>query len=308
MFQLLSTFIIYITIFLFGMTVMKIGFKNISEVRIRQILFHMTDRPIKGILVGTLLTAILQSSSVVTVIVISLTMSNLLLFRQTIGVILGANIGTTVTGLIASFDGGTFKYVLLAIGVFFIFLPFRKLFALGTVFFGIGCIFISMDGFNTLAEPLKSISYIQNILIVVNHSIGAGVLFGALCSAIIQSSSATILIAMGFINHDSLTLTSALSIMLGANIGTCMTAILACINSNPAGRWTAYTHTLFNVLGAVLFLPFLPMFAHFISQLSPAPDTQLAYGSILFNVITALLALPLVHAYGQWVENRMKLN
>lgn len=266
----------------------------------------MTDHPIKGLIVGTLSTALLQSSSLVTVIVISLTMTGLLQFRQTIGIILGANIGTTVTGLIATFDIGELKFILLAFGIFLIFLPFQRTFVIGTVLFGIGCIFISMDGFNKLAEPLQSVEVINNILLMVNHSIGASLLFGALFSTLCQSSSATILIAMGFINHGSLALDSAICIMIGANIGTCTTALIACIDSTSAARWTAYTHTLFNLFGAILFVPFISLFTSFILTFVSEPDSQLAYSSIIFNIITALLALPFANLYGQWVERRLK--
>ncbi|GGE47226.1 hypothetical protein GCM10011391_27560 [Pullulanibacillus camelliae] len=306
MIQLFTTFIIYITIFLFGMTVMKIGFKNVAEHRLKHILRIMTDRPLKGIIVGAAATALLQSSSVVTVIIISMTAAGLLSFRQTVGIILGANIGTTITGFIATFNPGQLTFILLALGILLLFLPFQKTFVFGTVSFGIGCVFISMDGFNALAEPLKSIGIIDTILHTANHSNVSSLIFGIIFAGIIQSSSATLLIAMGFLNNDTLQLVAAICIMLGANIGTSTTALIASIHSTVSARWVAYTHALFNLFGSLLILPFLNAFTHLIQSIASAPDRQLAYASFLFNLLSTIVALPFVNKYAHWAEKRIQ--
>jgi phosphate:Na+ symporter len=299
---LLTTFIIYITIFLFGMTVMKIGLVNASENRLRNYLYKMTDTPIKGLTVGVVSTGLIQSSSAITVIAIGLVSSGLITFRQTVGVILGTNIGTTVTGEIASFDIGAFFWVFLVVGVTLLFLPYQKAFVGGTFCFGLGCLFVAMNGFNALARPLESLAPLKPILTASNASLLSAILVGAIFTAIIQSSSATTLIAMSLITAHALTLYGASGIVLGANIGTCATALLACIGSGKAARFTAYTHAAFNILGVVLFYPFMHYFTEWVGSWAGQSDAALAHISVLFNVITAFVALPFANRYGKWAE------
>ncbi|WP_027725041.1 Na/Pi symporter [Tuberibacillus calidus] len=302
MFTLISTFIIYITIFFFGMTVMRIGMLNASEDRLKMYLYRVTDKPIKGLFFGMILTAAMQSSSAVTVIAIGLVSAKLISFQQTIGVILGSNIGTTVTGEIATIDLGSHFWVLLVLGVVLMFLPYQKAFVAGTFSFGLGSLFCAMNGFQSLAGPVENLASMRTILDAVNHSLALAIIVGCVFTAIIQSSAATQLLVMGLATADLLTLPASFAIVLGANIGTCMTALLAALPSGKPARYTAYTHTLFNFLGVLLFYPILPIFADGVAKVSRAPDQAIAHMSVLFNVITAFLALPFANSYGRWVD------
>ncbi|WEG14227.1 Na/Pi symporter [Pullulanibacillus sp. KACC 23026] len=304
--RLISAFFIYIMIFLFGMTVMKIGFRAMGDEKIRTIIQKSTSSPLKGLLIGTLLTAILQSSSAVTVITVGLAAAGLIRFSNTIGVIIGANIGTTFTGLLATFSLGRIHIVLILIGFLLLFTRKSAIFCLGTFLIGLGCLFLSMDGFNTLSIPLRELAPVKYILTAANHSLWMALTSGALFTAIIQSSSATTMIAMGFLNNGFLTLLASITIVIGANVGTCVTAILASIGSNWQARWVSYTHLVFNIGGALLALPFLKLSAGWLESLHLAPDTALAYSGILFNAVSALLFLPFIDKYGRWVEKRAK--
>ncbi|MGV3488015.1 MAG: Na/Pi symporter [Tuberibacillus sp.] len=299
---LITTFIIYFTIFFFGMTVMRIGLLNASEDRIKTYLFKATDKPVKGLIFGMISTALIQSSSAITVIAIGLVSSGLITFRQTIGVILGTNIGTTITGEIASFNIGSYFWVFLIVGVTLLFIPYQKAFVGGTFCFGLGCLFVAMNGFNSLSKPLESLAPMKSVLSTVNASLLIAVAVGAVFTAVIQSSSATQLIVMGLVNADVITLTAACGAVLGANIGTCATALLASIGAGKPARFTAYTHAIFNVFGVLLFFPFMPAVTEWLSSWAGNADAAVAHFSVLFNVITALLALPLANPYGRWVD------
>ncbi len=303
--RILTAFIIYIGIFLFGMTVLKVGFAALGDQKMKIWIERATRSPIKGLVIGAALTAVLQSSSAVTVIIVGLAAAGLVRFSNTIGVILGANIGTTFTGLIASIPLGNFHLLLLVIGFGLIFFKKDKIFCLGAALIGLGCLFLAMDGFHHLSGPLQEIAPIKFILNNSNQSILSALGLGALFTAIIQSSSATTLIAMSFLNTDHLTLLSGIAIVIGANIGTCFTAILASFGSNKEARWVAYTHFFFNLFGTLLIVPFLIPFTHLLEGMGWLPSVTLAYSSLVFNVLTALVALPFAKSYGQWIERRL---
>lgn len=300
----ISSFIIYIAIFLFGMTVMKIGLQSLAEERLKKVIELATNHPYKGFLIGIAATMILQSSSAVTVIAVGLTAVRLMTFPQTIGIILGANIGTTITGEIAAIHLDHLNLILLLIGVACLFLPHQKLFCLGTCLFGLGCLFTAMNGFNRLSAPLQTFTPIKAVLLMANDHHISAVIAGALFTAVIQSSSATTLVAMGFLNHHALTIASAIAVTLGANIGTCITAYLASLGSSWEARWTSYTHIAFNFLGVVLFLPFIDLLASTVAYFTDSIPLQLAHAGVIFNVVTALLALPFASKYGKWIEQR----
>lgn len=301
---IISSFVIYITIFLFGMTVMRIGLKSVAGEHIERWIRKFTDHPIKGLIVGIIATMLIQSSSAVLVLAIGLTAAGMMKFHQTIGLILGANIGTTITGEIATIDIAYSHLVLLFLGVILILLPNQTLFSLGTISFGLGCLFTAMLGFNSLASPLKELVSVNTVLTLSNTFPLIAILVGTIFTSIIQSSSAATVITMGFMNEQLLSLHSAIAILLGANIGTCVTALIASIGTNWQSRWTAYTHVMFNVAGVILFYPFITHLANAAMYLANAPDVQLAHATVIFNTLSALVALPFATRIGKWVELR----
>lgn len=293
MVKIISLFAVFLAIFLYGMTLMRIGLYNLSKDRIKEIIMKLTSNTFMGLVVGTIVTGIIQSSSAVMVITIGLVSTGYLTFRQSIGIILGANIGTTVTTEIITFDLDQIILPLLLIGAVLLFTRKQQLFSIGALLFGLGCLFVAMNGFETLAEPLANIQVVQNFLDYSNESKLFGIGLGTIFTAIIQSSTATSGIVMSFLNENILSLQAGIAIMLGANIGTCVTAYLASIGSSKEAKLTAYAHIWLNLIGVLFFYPFIHQLSAISEALTALRDVQLAHASVLFNVICSLIALPL---------------
>lgn len=304
-----------LALFIFGMNLMSDGLKKSAGERLRKILETLTKNPFIGMLVGTLVTAVIQSSSATTVMLVSFVNARLLTLPQAIGVIMGANIGTTMTAQLIAFDLGEYAYLIAAAGFALYFFPKRKkLQYFGQIIFGFGVLFI---GLNTMAEMLKPLAqskvFSEMMLNFAKYPI-LGVAVGTLMTVVIQSSSATIgvlqtlasqPIEVNGVIQPLIPLTSAIPILFGDNIGTTITAILASIGANKAAKRTAAAHSLFNILGCAIFLPFLPLFVKLVTAISPQFDSaqgaaavgvisrQIANAHTGFNFINTLIWLPL---------------
>lgn len=294
-------FAVYIALFLFGITVMRIGLANVGYEQLKNSLIQLTDTPLKGMLVGTIVTAFLQSSSAVMVITVGFVAVGLLTFKQSIGIILGTNIGTVMTLEIISLKISSVMILLILLGALFLFIPKRITYNLGCIFFGLGCIFLAMDGLESLALPISSMPFVKHFLELANtnHLLGIGI--GTIVAAIIQSSTATTAIAMGFLNENLLPLSTGIAIMLGANIGTCITAWLASIGANHSAKLVAYAHIWLNIFGVILFLPFIELLSELSMKLTLLPAMQLAHASLIFNLICSLLVLPIVPYFTKFI-------
>ena len=291
--HMVSIFAVYIAIFLFGMFTVRIGLETVAKKKLKAALIMFTETPLKGLITGTIATGLLQSSSVVLVLTVGLVASSYLTFKQSIGIILGANIGTTLTAEILTFDIGFFAPFLLIIGVALLFFKRPVLFGTGAFLFGFGCIFVAMGGFETSAEPLTSLAMVQQLIAQTEGNLFIALGIGTFLTAIIQSSTAVTAIVMGFMTKNIITLPAGIAIVLGANIGTCVTALLASIGSNVKAKLVAYAHIWLNLFGVILFFPFIPIFAAFVQLLASSPDVQIAHASFIFNILTSLLVLPM---------------
>lgn len=281
---------------------MRAGLFQLGQARFQEILFKLTNSAWKGMIVGAVATAILQSSSAIIIMTVGLVATRLLSFRHSIGIILGANIGTTMTTELLALDLSLFIVPLLIIGLLALLLPNSKAYSIGCLSFGLACIFIAMDGLETLAYPLASIPAVHSFFDLTNdhHLLGIGI--GTVLTAIIQSSTATTAIAMGFMSDQVLTLQAGIAIMLGANIGTCVTAYLASIGSGRSAKLVAYANIWLNVIGVLIFIPLIGLLSDFAMSLTSAPMMQLAHSSLIFNVICSILMLPLVTYFATFVE------
>jgi phosphate:Na+ symporter len=291
--DLLSLFAVFLAIFLYGMTILRTGLYQLSHNKMESYLSKLTDSPWKGLLIGTVVTAIMQSSSAVMVITIGLVSAGMLTFRQTIGIILGANIGTTFTTEWMTLDLGYLVLPLLLLGALLLVTKHVTTFSIGACLFGLGCIFTAMNGFENLAKPLASFPIISSLFTLTNEHELIGIGFGAVLTAIIQSSTATTGITMGLLNEDLLTLSASTAIILGANIGTCLTAYIASIGGGREARLSAFAHIWLNIFGVVLFIPFIHLLGKVAIAFTSLPDVQLAHISLIFNISSSLLALPL---------------
>ncbi|WP_221565663.1 Na/Pi symporter [Alkalihalobacillus sp. TS-13] len=290
--QIISLFAVFLTIFIFGMTVMRLGLNTASQEKFKDLLLRYTDKTWKGFLFGAVLTAVVQSSSAVMVIVIGLVAARLMSFRQSIGIILGANIGTTVSTEIITLELNQMILPFLIIGFIMILYPSKWSFCSGSALFGLGCMFVAMNGFEALAGPITELSWVQHFLQRTNEHILFGLGLGTTMTAVIQSSTATTAIIMSLMHENILSLTSGIAIMLGANVGTCVTAVIASVGTTREAKLVAFAHIWINIIGVFLFLPFLKIFSEFVILLTHLPDVQIAHASVLFNVISSILLLP----------------
>ncbi|MFS0635827.1 Na/Pi symporter [Mesobacillus foraminis] len=294
-----ALFILCIAMFLGGMTLMRKGLFSLSAGSMRHWLAGMTDAPWKGLLAGTIITALLHSSSAVMVITIGLISAGMLTFRQSIGIILGSNIGTTFTLEMITFNIDLFIIPMAITGAVLMVVKRPSYQKTGWVLFGMAAVFAAMRGFSYLAFPLTSLSQVEQALIILNDSLYLSLGAGAILTAIIQSSTAMTGIIMSFLSEGTIEFPAGLAMMIGANIGTCATALLASTGAGKEARLTAYAHLWLNVSGTLLFLPFIDDYAMIAPATAHRLDVQLAHASVVFNVLSSFLVLPFADQFGK---------
>ncbi|WP_096434599.1 Na/Pi symporter [Alteribacter populi] len=299
--ELLSLFAIYIALFLFGMTVMRQGLFNLQKRKISEWMVKVIDRPYKGLIIGTVVTGLLQSSSAVMVMTVGLVAAKVISFRHSIGLMLGANIGTCLTLEIVALDVTWFILPLLVLGVPLLTTRNHTLFCIGCFSFGLGSIFVAMHGFETLAYPLSSLAYVYDWLTSTDEKELIALFAGVVMSGVIQSSSAVSAITMSFMNENILSLPTGITIMLGANIGTCVTAWLASIGGSVESRLAAYAHIWINILGVLIFFPFIHLFSDIIQLTASTPAVQLAHAATVFNILSSLIILPFTDRFARFL-------
>ena len=257
-------------LFLFGMKIMSEGLQKVAGSRMRKILEALTNNRIIGTLVGIAVTAMIQSSSATTVMVVGFVNAGLMSLVQSIGVILGANIGTTVTAQLIAFK--ITKYALPAIGLgagLKLFSRNKKWSYFGEILLGFGLLFFGLSVMKSGFDPLKSSEEFRQLFLIVGNNHLLGVLIGAVLTIIVQSSSATIGITLALASSGILSFDASVALILGENIGTTITANIAAIGTNLAARRTAFAHFLFNTLGVCYMLVFFPYFLQFIAAITP---------------------------------------
>lgn len=256
-----------LALFLFGMSVMGDGLEKSAGSKLKTILERLTSSPLKGFVLGLAVTAVIQSSSATTVMVVGFVNSGIMSLRQAIGIIMGANVGTTVTSWILSLSGiqgdsffvkmlkpSSFSPILAVIGiVLYMFVKSSKKKDIGSILLGFAVLMFGMDTMSSAVAPLKDVPEFTNILLLFSNPI-LGVLAGAVLTAIIQSSSASVGILQALSATGQITFGSAIPIILGQNIGTCATAMLSSVGTNKNARRTAVVHLYFNIIGTLVFL------------------------------------------------------
>ena len=282
-----------LALFLYGLSLLSGGLQKVAGHRLRLVLEKLTNRPVKGIFVGLFITATIQSSSITTVTLLGLINSGLMSLEQAVGVVLGAEIGTTVTAQIISFKIGSMFFPLIAVGFFLFFFGKKdKYKQLGQIILGFGILFLGMHTMSSTLRPLRDNDFLIKTLTNFGKVPGLGIIAGAVFTGIIQSSSATtgLVIAMG--KENIINLNSAIPIILGANIGTCVTALIASIGSSLSAKRAAMSHLMFNVIGVLLFFPFLKHFAQLVSLTSLELPRQIANAHTIFNTTMTCIMLP----------------
>ena len=283
-------------LFLYGMTQMGNGLQRAAGDRLRVILKALTGKTWMGVLVGALVTAIIQSSSGTTVMLVSFVNAGLMTLTQATGVIMGANIGTTMTAQLIAFRLSDFALPAIGIGaILFMFSKRRTYRYFGQIILGFGILFLGMTVMTEAMRPLRdNPALIEFVTIMGKHRL-LGVLAGIVMTVIVQSSSATVGILMAAASQGLLTFETALPILFGDNIGTCVTAVLASTGTSLSAKRTALVHVLFNVFGTILALIFLPVFSKFVAWITPFGGVSrlIANAHTSFNLLNTLVWLPM---------------
>ncbi|MEH6946693.1 Na/Pi symporter [Bacillus sp. JJ634] len=297
----LFLFLLFIGIFLAGMAVLRMGLFHLSGEALQALLLKLTNKPWKGFLTGIGFTGLLQSSSAVMVMTVGFVSAGSLTFPQTIGIILGTNIGSTFITEFLTFSLDSLIIPGLICGACLTCIPHLVLRSSGIAFIGLSAIFAAMSGFKYLSSPIASYPIVQTLLIEMKEHWIIGLLVGIVLTACIHSSSAVIGMAMSFLASGELSVSSAIIIMLGSNIGTCITGYMASIGSGKEASFTAYAHIWLNVLGVFAFLPLVNQLEQLAAYFTTDPATQLAHASVLFNVITSVIVLPFAKHFAKFI-------
>lgn len=283
-----------LALFLYGMQMMSQGLEAAAGNRMKQILEKLTANRFLGVAVGAGITAIIQSSSATTVMVVGFVNSGMMTLQQAVWIIMGANIGTTITGQLIALDVGAVAPLFAFVGVVMIlFLKKQKCTYFGQILAGLGVLFIGMGMMSGSMEPLQQSKTFIDLMTTFSHP-ALGILAGAVFTAVIQSSSASVGILQALAVSGLIGLDGAVYVLFGQNIGTCITAILASIGTNRNAKRTTLIHLMFNVIGTVVFtlLCMVTPLVPFMESLTSNPAAQIANVHTLFNIVTTLLLLP----------------
>ncbi|MCM8711399.1 Na/Pi cotransporter family protein [Clostridium sp. SYSU_GA19001] len=278
-------------LFLYGMKMMGEGLENSAGDKLKVFFEKITSNPVKGILVGTIVTGIIQSSSATTVMVVGFVNAGLMNLYQAAGVIMGANIGTTVTGQLVAFKLTKAAPIFVGIGTAIVlFSKGKKLKQIGDIVLGFGILFMGMQIMESSMKPLTKMDEFKNLITTLSHNPFLGILVGMGMTAVVQSSSATIGILIAIASTGTLPIEVALPILFGDNIGTCVTAMLASIGTNKTARKAALIHLSFNTIGTIIFTLLLVPYTALIKYISPGDTArQIANAHTLFNVTNVFI-------------------
>lgn len=297
-----------LALFLFGMNVMGDGLTRAAGGKMERILEKLTSTPIKGVLLGAAVTAVIQSSSATTVMVVGFVNSGIMKLRQAVGIIMGANIGTTVTSWILSLSGiqgdsiwiqmlkpSSFSPILAVIGIaFLMFSKNEKKHDIGMIFLGFTILMYGMDAMSGAVAPLADVPEFANVLLMFSNPV-LGMIVGTLFTAIIQSSSASVGILQALCMTGAVTYGTALPIIMGQNIGTCVTALLSSIGAKKNAKRAAFVHLYFNLIGTILFMIVfysINAFVNFGVLQNMATPAGIAVIHSIFNILTTIVLLP----------------
>ena len=304
-----------LALFLFGLEQMTNALKGLAGNRLKKIFSRMTSNRIKGAFSGAFVTAIIQSSSITTVLVVGFISAGLINLREAISIIMGAHIGTTLTVQIIAFKVTELSFVMIIVGFGLKLLVKQdKIKNLGLMILGLGLIFLGMNLMSDATYPLRSYQPFVNLMSSMENPM-LGILAATLFTAIIQTSAATIGIVITLASQGFISLEAGIALTFGANIGTCITAILASINAPREGKQAALSHVLVNVVGVIIWVPFIyylseavrfisPSFPYLsgINRIAAEAPRQIANAHTLFNVVNTILFLPFITPLAKFIS------
>ncbi len=303
------------SLFLYGMEKMSDALKNVAGEKMKDILGMLSNNRFMGMITGAVVTAVIQSSSVTTVMLVGFVTAGLMSLSQTIGIIMGSNIGTTITAQIVAFKVTKYALLLVAIGFGMLFTSKKeKIQQYGYMIMGLGMIFFGMGVMSGAMKPLRTYQPFLEMMTQMSNPV-LGILVAALFTALIQSSSATTGVVIVLAMQGLISLKAGIALSFGANIGTCVTALLASIGKPREALRVSIVHVLFNVTGVLIFLPFIGPFVRFVVSISPSPaegltglqaaasvlPRQVANAHTIFNATCGLIFLPFVTYFSRIV-------
>ncbi|MBU3219744.1 Na/Pi cotransporter family protein [Clostridium algidicarnis] len=282
-------------LFLYGMKLMGDGLENAAGEGLKSILEKATSNKFMGVLVGAVVTAVVQSSSATTVMVVGFVNAGLMNLSQAVGVIMGANIGTTITAQLVAFKLDTIAPIFVGIGVAIVmFSKSTKRREFGNIILGFGILFMGMGIMGDAMKPIAESQQFKDLVIAIGDNWAIGIVAGLAMTAVVQSSSATTGILIALAGTGSIDMSIAIPIILGCNIGTCVTALLASIGTSKTARKAAVIHLCFNVIGTLIFIPLRGPLAQLVQQVSPLNvQRQIANAHAVFNITNTIILLPL---------------
>jgi phosphate:Na+ symporter len=284
------------------MYLLRAGLLPLSTSSMEKWLKGLTDSPWKGILLGILFTVILQNSVVVMIITVGLVAAKLIPFHQTIGILLGINIGSTITVEIISIDMAKSILPMALIGAILCYIKNRKLVHIGYTLIGLSLVFGAMWGWKMTALSIRELDIVSQLILSFDHNRFYAILAGLIITAVIYSNIATTGITLGFLSAEAIDLTTGVALILGGNVGISLIVLLATIGYDKEARLTAFAYTWLNVLGVLLFYPLIDLLVNFAINLSSYPDIQLAHINVLMNVSISLLVLPFANQFSSLVR------
>ena len=281
-------------LFIYGMKLMGDGLENAAGEGLKSILEKVTSNRLMGVAVGAIVTAVIQSSSATTVMVVGFVNAGLMSLAQAAGVIMGANIGTTITAQLVAFKLDQIATIFVCVcAMIVMFARAKKRREIGNIILGFGILFTGMGIMSGAMKPMASSPMFMDILIAIGDNWFIGIIAGAAITALLQSSSATTGILIALATTGSIDIGLALPVVFGCNIGTCITAIIASIGTNKTAHKAALLHLIFNIVGTVIFLPFLNILGEFVQSTSPGDvSRQIANAHTVFNIANTALLLP----------------
>ncbi|MBM6860115.1 Na/Pi cotransporter family protein [Clostridium saudiense] len=282
-------------LFLYGMKLMSDGLENAAGERLKGILEKVTTNRFVAVLVGAIVTSIIQSSSATTVMVVSFVNAGLMSLVQAVGVIMGANIGTTITAQMVSFKLDTVAPIFIGIGAILTLIAKKKRVKdISCIALGFGILFLGMGTMSAAMKPVAEMPAFSEFILVVGNNAILGLLTGLIMTAIVQSSSATTGILVALAATGTIDMKLAFPVILGCNIGTCVTALLASVGANRVAKKAALMHLFFNIFGAIIFFPFISQVKDLVEYISPDNVArQVANAHTIFNVIVTIVIFPL---------------
>lgn len=297
----------FLVIFLIGIRLLQTSLLFFVGEKMKHWLTVATNNLLKSIIVGTVATILLQSSSLVLILTISLVTIGALPFRQTIGIILGANVGTTISGELLALAPKDLYLFILLIGLILLLAKKNSIFFFGAFCVGLGLILVGLTGFESLAAWVITNNRLVHVVEAINNETFFAILTGTGLSATIQSSSASFGIILALFDQHLISLTAAIAIMLGTNIGTCVTGLIAMIGAKKEARLVAYSHTYFNLFTVAVVSPFIGTLTRIAEHLANDPKLQLAHISVVFNLFSVLIVLPFLPIIERYLKRNKRI-